>query len=224
MNNYVVIAHNNGVDKLTPLLHDLKTHGTHGWKICVVDTGSTDDRSLGYLEYLDKYEDIKILRRHGGYLSGAWNTAYENLLDARQYVFIHDSMRVVNPNFLPNFVSLFENNNLGAAAYAAFQFPSWDCQEQVDWLSNYLDMSVHPPHGIFGSCFLTSREVLRDLDSKGLMGIIESNKVQCMAMERGWSIAFKQAGYDVKFLVDNFLSLFSGDCGTGLLKNFYGRS
>lgn len=79
--------------------------------------------------------------------------------------------------------------------------------------------------GIFGTTFLTNRDILNKLHAGGLNNVLPNNKSECQASERKWGICLKQVGVDVSenSIVPDINGVFYQTDTNYIKKHFYGR-
>lgn len=195
----IVVATNNGISYLPACLDALAEHETSGRKVLVVDTGTTCEDSLAFLNsILDRSWPfaLEVARSpYRGYDSGAYIYAYCNYSSA-DYFFMQDSVRPKRKGWLKEFEDR-ATYRVGCVPWLTFQM-QWDCQEQVDWVRQTFGTDQWPPFGIFGPIFYATREALQSLDDRGYLESIPTTKLEQQAMERGWPTAFILSGYAVR--------------------------
>jgi glycosyltransferase involved in cell wall biosynthesis len=195
----IVIATNNGNEYLPKLLTSIELHGTENHKICIVDTGSTDEAFLIYLNNLDSAKYIITHTPYKGYDTGAYIHAYRNFIDD-EYIFMHDSIEILTNDW----ISCFKQNDPDVCYYSAFDI----CYDNDEQLNHLMDIGIHNPDtvkGVFGPIFYIKTHIL-DLISQtyNLSDILPKNKMEQMGMERGWAMMIDSVTSNRTYLSDFF--------------------
>ncbi len=201
----IVVATNNGHLHLPELLSSIEEHGDGGHEVLVVDTQSSDVRAQAYFDSLCKYSGPLRLSAtrtpYKGYDTGAYLYAFRNF-PADRYIFMQDSLRVKHSGWTEAFDAKF-THGVGCVPWLVFP-AQWDSDAQLEFVANCLGVRSAPPFGIFGPVFAAKRSALNEMDAKGLLAAIPSNKLEQQAMERAWPTAFFVAGYGVRPIHTNF--------------------
>jgi len=201
----IVIATNNGMEHLPKLLDSIQKYGWYGQDVCVVDTGSTDKEFLNYLLKIDGGDDGSTISysfrvyversirwdegahkyTSGGYDTGAYKRAYElNKGIEDLFIFLQDSVEIKSPNWFPAIMIKLQEGDV----CAWLTFTDWyDNQEQVDFVQKYFNEHRYEK-GVFAPMFDKVYE------KTGIKDVQVYNKWTQQAMERGWAVAFEQAG------------------------------
>lgn len=192
----IIIATNNGKHYLLDLLSDLERFEVK-YEISVIDTQSSDQESLNFLEELKNNNpyNLKInvyQTPYRGFDTGAYIYAINNF-NSDVFYFMQDSMRIKTSNYFEAINNTLNEGNV--ASLLSFAPGFWDNQEQKDFCDRCFE-STDYDSGIFGPIFSVRREHIEKIDKKYL--IYPSNKLEQMAMERGWSILFKKYGIPIK--------------------------
>lgn len=197
----IVIATYNGFEFLPRLLNSIELFGSSNHKICIVDTGSNDIKSINYINSLDTDKYI-IHRQNGGYDTGAYLYAYNAYKSYEsEYIFMHDSIEVLTSEWIDNF-KLF---NTDVCYYAAFHM-FFDSNEQVEWLCKTSIYNHSTPFGVFGPIFYIKSHILNLISTRfNLNNIIPTNKQEQQHMERGWAMMIDAVTKSV-----SWLSIFHG--------------
>jgi len=179
----IVIATNNGNEYLPNLLASIDTYGCDNHKICIVDTGSTDNTFIEYLANLDKNKYIITHTPYKGYDTGAYIHAYRNFASS-EYIFMQDSIEVISSDW----VSEFKKNNSDACYYTAFgTFFDTESERQ-----HIIDIGIYNPNTVkcvFGPIFYIKKPILDSISQRfNLDKVIPTNKQEQMGMERGWAM------------------------------------
>lgn len=191
----IVVATNNGAQWLEGLFNSIDEFGGRGFaEILVVDTGSTDNgQTAAYMGHLIRMKKIdKVMMLDGGYCTRAYLEAYKRY--GNEYpnlIFMHDSMKVKNPNWINAFTTPFDVSELFCIPWLTFGM-WYDNDEQKAYIQDRYG-TREPAEGIFGPIFATTNEALRTLERKLLLPTPPSNKLEECAWERGWAVAFHQA-------------------------------
>ena len=175
----IVVATNNGMEFLPKLLNSFDIYGTGGHKICIIDTGSSDQSYINYIDVLDKDKYIIMKTPYKGYDTGAYIWAYRNTNES-EYLFMHDSMEVVDAGWIDEFT-----NNGDVCAYSFFTLNYFEFQ-----FNHFKDIDIYNPSttvGMAGPIFYIKRTVLDTLDAKfNLDKVIPDCKWNQSGMELGW--------------------------------------
>jgi hypothetical protein len=179
----IVIATHDGYEFLPRLLRSMEEHGTDNHKICIMDTGSTDEATLQYLDGLDRSKYIVDQTPYKRYDTGAYIHAYRKYAED-EYLFLHDSLEVLTDDWLADFKSF----NTEVCYYTAFVmrglFP-----EQTPYLKRVGIWDPNVVHGVFGPIFYTNRGVLNAINQRfDLDALMPTNKSEQMGMELGWGM------------------------------------
>lgn len=194
----IVIATNNGKQYLQELLSDFENIKIED-EISIIDTQSTDKDSLNFLEELktNSIYNLKInvhQTQYRGFDSGAYIYAINNI-ESDVFYFMQDSIRIKSIEY---FNEIKRKLKVGTVV-CLISFPSnfFDSHEQRDFCNTNFD-SIDYDTGIFGPIFSITKDDIEKIDKKYL--IYPKNKIQQMAMERGWSIIFKKYGITIESL------------------------
>ena len=175
----IVIATNNGYNNLPRLLASLEITNLSNIPISIIDTGSTDKNSIDYLNNLSsKYKVYKI---NGGYDTGAYIYAYENI-KADYYIFFQDSIEIKTEEFFRLTLAQIEADYL----FAYYSFNRGDFEEILSQFYDFKSIQSYK-WGVFGPMFACSYKVMSKLYNSKLY-IIPKDKMEQMTMERGWGI------------------------------------
>jgi len=198
----IIIATNNGHLYLEKLLFDFENFFINK-EICLIDTGSTDEESL---KFLDKIKNKKIFSKlsiqtletpYKGYDSGAYIYAMKNI-NSDKYYFIQDSISIKNKDFFDDIDKKLKDNTVVGIIYFDSNF--YDNEEQVNFCSNKFGVKDFDL-GIFGPMFAITKndvnKIIQDLN------YFPSNKNEQCAMERCWPALFKSKDIQVEFLDGN---------------------
>ena len=199
----IVISTNNGQKFLTNLLSDLVKHQCK-LPIAIIDTQSTDEKSLEFLEALkhptfNKLLNLSVHTTPGkNYDTGAYVYAINNL-KAERYYFLHDSIRIKTPIMF----SEIDKKLTPGTVVALTIFPGncYDNNEQKELCFKNWNTTLFKT-GIFGPMFSILRSDLEKNWNK-LPKILPINKNQQMGMERGWSVFCTKSKLDVVPLEEN---------------------
>ncbi len=189
MSELVVVAYHNGSQYLEPLLAGLK------YPTLVVSAASTPEEE----EYLRRHSgQAQTLFIDGGGCTGAYLAGYQAQPDHDGYFFMHDSMRVKEPEFMPFFAT-----QRPVTAWIGFNM-DWGTPESPEgrWLASVygsLDRAL-PPYAIFGPIFYASRNAMHGILSANLWPPPLRSRTDLQAVERGLAIAFHRSGYTPDFL------------------------
>lgn len=147
----------------------------------------------GCLESLgSKYKVVVMDTSQGGHPTGAYIRAFRQY-PAKNYLFMQDSMLAKQFDYLQPFID--KKPHKGAAAWCLFHM-SFDTAQQEEWAWS-LYAEDPPEYGIFGPIFYMSRKDLLDLENRGLLPPIPTNKLEAQTTERMWAWALKNAGMEL---------------------------
>lgn len=198
----VIIATNNGHRYLEKLLVDFENFFIDK-EICLIDTGSTLEESLDFLNKIKNKEifynlSIQILETpYKGYDSGAYIYAMKNI-NSDKYYFIQDSISIKNKDFFNDIDKKLKDNTVVSFIYFDSNF--YDNQEQINFCSSKFGAKDFDL-GIFGPMFaITKNDVNKIIQNLNYYPI---NKNEQCAMERCWPALFKSKNIQVEFLDDN---------------------
>ena len=195
----IVIATNNGINLLPNLLSDLEKFNITE-EISIIDTQSSDSEFINYLDNLKSFNKFKLninvyQTPYRGFDTGAYIYAIQNLKSDR-FIFLHDSIRIKSVSFFNLIDEKLKTSNV--VPIITFNGEWWDNQTQKDFSLKHFGTTIFDK-GIFGPMFSISY-----LDSQKLNKLIyPTDKLQQMAMERCWSIIFKNQNFTIDSLEGN---------------------
>jgi hypothetical protein len=195
----IVIATNNGINFLPNLLSDLEKFNITE-EISIIDTQSSDSVFINYLESLKSINNfnlnIKVYQTpYRGFDTGAYIYAIQNLKSDR-FIFLHDSIRIKSMVFFDLIDEKLKTSNV--VPILTFNGDWWDNQIQKDFSLKHFGTTTFD-NGIYGPMFSISY-----LDSQKLNNLIyPTDKLQQMAMERCWSIIFKNQNFTIDSIEGN---------------------
>lgn len=191
----LVIATNNGKNVIGNLINSLNNVGYNG-KIAIVDTQSSDDAYMDYLNTLKsdfKNLNISIYQTpYAGRDTGAYVYAIKNI-DSDYYYFMQDSMVIKSIEFFEKFDSIIKKGNV--AVLVTFPPKTYDSPSYGEFCLKHFGTSEYNK-GVFGPTFGASKEQLNKIAEDEL--IYPTNRTEQEAMERGWSILFDKNGIDIE--------------------------
>jgi hypothetical protein len=198
----IIIATNNGKQNLIELLGNLKEF-SFSRKVCIIDTGSTDQESIDFLNELSDVNnynfEIQIHQTpYKGYDTGAYIYAINNI-ESDRYYFIQDSLRIKSKDFF----NLIDNKLKPGVVVPLITFgkDQYDSLEQLEFcIKNF--GSPYYKKGIFGPMFSILSEDVQKIDKKYL--VYPTNKTLQMGMERGWSLIFEKYNFDIDSLEGDY--------------------
>jgi len=195
----VIIATNNGYPYLGRILTDFENFFIDK-QICLIDTGSTNEESLKFLDKIKNKEifsklSIQILKTpYHGYDSGAYIYAMKNI-NSDKYYFIQDSISIKNKYFFDDIDKKLKDNTVVGFIYFDSNF--YDNEEQINFCISKFGVKDFDL-GIFGPMFAITKndvnKIIQDLN------YFPSNKNEQCAMERCWSALFKSKNIQIEFL------------------------
>lgn len=144
----------------------------------------------------------------GAYPTGAFLWAYHNT-DADRFLFIQDSM-TAHEDPLPWFRSRMPGE-IGVVAWGLFSL-CWADEAQAEWTYSHYP-NTRLGYGIFGPIFYTSRATIDLLYEKFLVPPIPRSKWEEQGNERGWALAFSEAGVPIIGEVWSHQGLIAATCG-----------
>lgn len=134
----------------------------------------------------------------GGYDTRAYQHAYWVYGESEElFIFMHDSVEIKSKDWYDAYTGKLEEGDVCAWV----TFTDWyDNQEQVDFVqSNFGEYAYE--RGVFAPMFCIKSENLRKVfERTGIGNVMVYNKWTQQAMERGWAIAFRQAGLKLTWL------------------------
>lgn len=184
----IVIATNNGASFLKESLDNLSILNVN-IPISIIDTGSNDTDSINFLTRVkSEYKKLKIdvfNTPYSGFDTGAYIYAMNNIT-AERYYFIHDSLIIKRSDFFSKIDNLLDNGVV--VSLLDFSPNSYDNIDQINFCNDNFGSKDYDI-GIFGPIFSILK---KDVDNIiGNLKNYPTNKNQQMAMERGWSVLFK---------------------------------
>lgn len=213
----IVISAYNNISVLEKLLSSLNVTENLDEKVLVV---STDHRQVGFVDYLKSIDKTKYkydldvdFSPLVGYEPGAIIHAYKNHVDD-YYIFLQDSLMIINPQWLNIFKSHRKKGTINAWAW--FNSNLWDNNLQSNWVFSRMggkkEDFLTPEFCIFGNIFQSSRDDLDKIDEKfKLENFIENNKILCSCgMERGWAYLAKNSGVGLDFVFGKYEDVCQG--------------
>lgn len=159
-------------------------------------------------------EDIKIVCQNknlfieqsesGGYPFGAISHTFKSHPEYDYYIFLQDTTTPRTADWYSSFLAVL---NKGADIVPWLSLKStgmgtcgagtmFDNQYQIDFLTS-LGLQVEVVDICFGSVFAATNEAMTKLQQAGWLSVVVTNKEQCMAMERGVSLIFKELNLNV---------------------------
>jgi hypothetical protein len=187
----IVIATNNGKNYLPNLLNSLEDIDLLNNKILILDTGSTDKEYLSNLK--SKHEIIVDRTPYSGYDTGAYIYAYNNYID-ENYLFLQDSIIIKEKSLIRDGLSILDNNTIVPLIIFDPKKNFYDNHVQMEWVNSKIGSHIYE-YGIFGPMFFAKRITLDKI--KNINNAIPYDKNTQQAMERGWSVFFKQNGINI---------------------------
>jgi len=192
----IVIATNNGTNFLPNLLSDLEKFNITE-EVSIIDTQSSDSEFMDYLDNLKSFNKFKLninvyQTPYKGFDTGAYIYAIQNLKSDR-FIFLQDSIRIKNVGFFNLIEEKLKTSNV--VTILTFEGGWWDNQTQKNFSLKHFGTTIFDK-GIFGPMFSISYT-----DSQKLNNLIyPTDKEQQKAMERCWSIIFKEQNFTVDCL------------------------
>lgn len=192
----IVVSVHDKVDMLSNLLEQLSNMDVGSHEILVIDTNSTDQNFLlEFPKLIIKYPSIRFERvGYDCWDSGAYVHAYSRYMSGK-YIFLHDSISILNKNFITEIDQDLENFDVSAIS----SFPySYDNHEQMSWVEQDFNGYTRPTYGFFGPMFAATRSILDKIPRERFM-FLPQKKLHQMGMERRWSLIFHSIDAKVAF-------------------------
>lgn len=213
----IVIATNNGHVYLKELLDSMKNIEFCGEQILVVDTISTDDVHLNFLNELNTlYPELNITVTTTPYRkfdTGAYIYAYKNY-KSDVYIFLHDSTVVKNNDFIKDVKSHL--NTYDVVCYNSFNFMGVGGAEWNEFFKKNTGEDLYN-RGIFGPMFACTKTALDKIDFDKLE--LPTTKNQQACYEGIWYTLFEKSDSKI-FSMDTYAG---GFCSSYLTKKFLHR-
>lgn len=206
-NTLIVVATNNGKEHLERLHASFERYGIpEGAKVLIVDTGSTSD-SIEYIKSLPYAFALTLpIRDIGAYTYGLH---FGSIYGFKNYLFMHDSMEVMQENWLEEFESRM-TDELTIVPWLTFDF-FFDSDEQVKYLEGSLStyFNGYPEKAVFGPVFYTSSMCAHTIFRHCKF---PETKIEAQAWERGIAIICKEELIKVNEIQHGF-NVFTLDAG-----------
>lgn len=226
----IVIAAYDNASVIEKLLLSMNKTNNLDEIVLVVSTDPSKTKFIKYLKTIDKTNfnfkldiDFSPVR---GFESGAFIHAYKNHIDD-YYIFLQDSLIVINNDWLNVFKSYRKMGTINAWAW--FENNLFDSDIQRNWIFNTMginDISC-PPICIFGNIFQANRNDLIKIDEKFNLGkfIVDDKHIGSCGMERAWAYLAQNSGIQVNYIFDHFTKVHEKLITNKTLfnKEFYGR-
>jgi hypothetical protein len=183
----IVVASHNRIDCLDSIIKNLLNINTNNHKILIVDTGSDN---INYLKYFNecksKYSNIIFERiENKCWHFGAFFHAYQSYKTEDKFIFLQDSLTIVNSNLILEWDSLL--NEFDVVPWANFGY--WHQNEEARaYTEDDLPNSDKPTDSIFGPIFGINKSSLDKIPKEWIKPI--TNRVEGCAMERRLSLMF----------------------------------
>lgn len=188
----IVIATHNGKSHLSKLLGDLQQFGIFNKDICVVDNQSTDKSHLNYLDELNVNTYKVLYNPESTYELGAYKYALDNL-KSEYWFCMQDSVRI-KTNIFEVVTPLLTDKNV--YSFLTYECGAWDNSADIEFLMRNFGTTQYS-RACFPSSYFAKNYVMQKVKK---YWILPTNKIECMAMERGASIIFDRAGIEIKGL------------------------
>lgn len=179
-------------------------------KILVIDNNSKDCKDISDFMSNNNINGKSILNKDNWEWS-AWWAGYYDSPNEDKYMFIHDSMFINKPTdfFFSGLnnktVSIFDTRNPG---WHISKYNIKNCDLSIKFLNkfkyNKTDFRL-----VFGSMFCCNNKILRDMNSRGLMGFSAKNRTEAEAAERLLGVYFKKFGINTVVNNKNKIIYFS---------------
>jgi len=220
----IAIATNQGEEQLAKLLDSMK--GTIGDNDFVLVVDTTFGKTNGSRPITERGMSGTTVSIKGGYDTGAYIHAFKMYPDFSRYVFMHDSMEVIDPEWLRKFSEPLEPKfygrdgtpytSVGAVSYARFHFFFDENPAQQEWVERQYGHDF-PYWGIFGPIFCASNEAMKAIR----LPDTPTNKLEQQAGERTWAMAFHNAGFEVATVNEEFWPQKMADGKANLLRKHF---
>lgn len=223
----IVIATHNNNKCLFRLLDSIPENIIKNEQILIVDTCSVQNLNELEVEVITKYPNIQIDRTEGrNYDTGAYIHAYKKYI-SEDYLFLHDSLQVLDINFLEEFRKKSDNKFvvpwLGVSPfYTAYQQVHFDILSNLFKEKHPLDSC--PNYAFFGPIFYISRKNMSMIESNGFLNYIPSDKTGAQSTEQVWALWAYKSGLEVKPYSEDWINVFTGGTTPLFKKYLIGRS
>lgn len=208
----IVIAAHDRIDLLINLLNDLTNIDLNDHKISVIDTNSKMEEFKNEFKSLHiRYPNINFISLdYDCYDSGAYIYSFLKYNEEKSFIFLQDSIRIVNCNFVKEIDKKLES--VDVLPFFNFIFSYWNEEEKV-WSEQDINVPIiYPKYGFFGPMFAVNSEVMRKFDPVWFDKIPKIKRQQT-AMERRWAVLFNIIGAKIEFLnylEPNIINNFTG--------------
>lgn len=202
----VVIATNNGYLYLKELLNSMKDVDFCDEQILIVDTMSDDETHLKFLKQINiLYPKLDIIIANTPYRrfdTGAYIYAYKNY-ESDNYIFLHDSITIIDNNFIKDVKEYLKNNEV--VAYNCFEFAGMGDTEWKEFFKINTGEEKYKM-GIFGPMFACNKRTLDKINLDTLQ--LPQTKNQQACFEGIWYTIFEKNNIEV-FSMDLFTNSFN---------------
>lgn len=196
----IVIPTYNGFWSLSKLIESIKSFGTNGHRIVIVDDKSTD---LISIKYLDSLKDVTVLRpdTKPGYEAGCLVAACREFPEEEKVILIQDSCSATSSKWLTQFEDLLTPENV--VTWIRFKPCLFFCNENhLEYINSICPTNNLPPGGFFGNIFMSYTKHIKTLDNAGYFNNLPTAKFHSEAWERIWPILFHINGIKTKPIID----------------------
>lgn len=159
-----------------------------------------------YPEWFERLPEpkVRVSTKEGGHPTKAFIDTYRfDQKKHHSYLFIQDSMEPLVEDVVAPFRSVSEKVISGyrpmVVAWGFFSM-KFDTPEQKQRVTKQYTAPVYPPYGIFGPAFFAERKAMEKLDRLNMFPWIPETKMDAMATERAWAVAFYLAGVPMSTL------------------------
>lgn len=190
----IVIATNNGWDYIDECVRRCIEFTNRRWKICVVDTASSDLKYREYVRSLCHDRVINFLQSETPCWDfGAYMQAYRAYADEKEFLFHHDSVYAKSYELIDELERMLKEVEVVPWMFfrRALGGPGgWDDELQHNWLIEKFGTAEYQL-AFYGPNFAIRRSALDKL-ATALSNISVDCKSKQTGMERGWAILAKQ--------------------------------
>lgn len=216
----IVIASHNNRDSLLRLLHGIPKE----IPTLIVDTcsgQSIQDLASGVRQFPNVSVD-KTPERN--YDTGAYVYAFRNH-PAQDYLFMHDSLEVLDQSFYSQFTSAPKNAIVPWMGVTPFYQSYTDTHYGIltSIFKEKHPKESTPPYAVFGPIFYITHDNMKKIESSGGLNFLPLNKTDAQATEQIWALWAQNAGLDVRPLFTNWLDIFRNVTTPLFKKHLLGR-
>jgi glycosyltransferase involved in cell wall biosynthesis len=184
------IPRKNFLDSVLTSINEINYNG----EVLVVDTGSTDQESIEFLETLKEKKfkfNLIIEKIVQNFSINAYIYAFENY-DSDEYIFLQDSIKIKDDKFIDIINNTLNDNNL--MCWVVCSTCGFDTEEQKQFVFNATG-DIFYDKLIFGPIFFGKKNVIKKIFSQ--IKLRPSIKSEDSGMERGLGVLCKQNNIEI---------------------------